>query len=96
MEWLDKYVLGSSNKPITHTSMSGGKYHVPQKKLKSFILVITSGILRFLEKLYDFLFELIFLINKVFNFSCSNELYDFKIKFISESYKNKLLLFPGV
>ena len=36
MEWLDKYVLGSSNEPITHTSMSGGKYHVPQKKLKSF------------------------------------------------------------
>ena len=36
MEWLDKYLLGSSNKPITHTSMSGGKYHVPQKKLKSF------------------------------------------------------------
>ena len=48
-QWLDKFQLGSSknpNKPITHTSMSGGKYHVPEKSLKKFYKKINKHVIK--------------------------------------------------
>jgi len=37
-EFLAKYIVkkDSDSKPITHTAMDGGKWHIPEKKLQKF------------------------------------------------------------